>query len=145
MSSSRVGYSPLTNEENKRHASDQTRLQPNAIALTEKMQRKDMTFRIRGVQLEWGQDRLESFLAEQDTAAGPVVRSLVRETHGRSLSATVTFQCIPRPLRDLPTGRTWDIAVRTRPGSRPECVSLDTGFLGTTTLFAPPDEDHKVE
>lgn len=104
-----------------------------------------MTFRVRGVPVAWEPDRLESFLAEQDTTAGPVVRSLARETHGRSLSATVTFQRIPIPLQDLPMGKTWDISVRNRFGARPESLSLDTDFFGMTTLFVPPDKDHKVE
>ncbi len=102
--------------------------------------KRGLTFRVRGVPIDWDIDRLKSFLADQDDSAGPIVPSLALEIHGRSRTATVAFQNVPRPLQTSPIGRSWQIPHPEAPG-----LSLDDDFFGITTLFAPPPQDHKVE
>ncbi|RKK93754.1 hypothetical protein BFJ68_g15424 [Fusarium oxysporum] len=69
------------------------------------------TFRARGVPLEWDANRLESFLADHEGSVGPVVRSLATEIHGRSQSATVTFQNLSHHLQAVHAGQTRVIAI----------------------------------
>ncbi|KAI4862015.1 hypothetical protein F4820DRAFT_39340 [Hypoxylon rubiginosum] len=99
------------------------------------------TFRVRGVPHDWDRGSLQSFLAEQDDSANPAVRSLANEIHGRSQTATVSFQGTPRqlriPLPPHPTGPTEP--------TEPQVLILDDKFLGVTTLYTPPPEDHKVD
>ncbi|XXH04158.1 Peptide chain release factor 1, mitochondrial [Hypoxylon texense] len=96
------------------------------------------TFRVRGVPCDWNRDSLQSFLAEQDDAGEPAVKSLAKEIHGRSQTATVSFRGTPRRLQiNLPPHPT-------RP-AEPQILTLDDAFLGVTTLFAPPEEDHNVD
>ncbi|RYP57748.1 hypothetical protein DL769_009308 [Monosporascus sp. CRB-8-3] len=103
------------------------------------------TFRVRGVPLGWDADRLRSFLENQDDLGGAAVESLTLEIHGRSSSGTVTFRDVPAALKALRPEKTWDLAPQSGPGARSECLSLDADFLGMTTLFAPPEEDHRVD
>ncbi|RYO98636.1 hypothetical protein DL766_001064 [Monosporascus sp. MC13-8B] len=70
-----------------------------------------------------------------------MVRSLALEFYGRSSSGTVTFRDVPAALKALRPKKTWDLTLRSGPGMRSECLSLDADFLGMTILFAPPDED----
>lgn len=128
-------------EPGEHHTSDR----PNMVLLKKTIQNEDITFRVRGVPADWDADRLQSFLTEQDGAARPILQSLAREIHGKSLSATVTFHTIPSPLQALPTEKTWNIYVCRQFGVRPESLSLDANFFGMTTLFMPPKEHHKIE
>lgn len=99
------------------------------------------TFRVRGVPLEWDNDRLRSFLTDQTNSAGPCIWSLTREVKGVTQTATVTFRGVPPSLQTIN-------ACKLRlPGesTRPRFITLDDGFLGLTTLYSPPLEDHKVE
>ncbi|KAL7934394.1 ankyrin repeat-containing domain protein [Trichoderma chlorosporum] len=101
--------------------------------------KKEPTFRIRGVPNDWDRDKLESFLAERDSLSLPVVQSLAKEFHGRSQTATVLFRnACQLPLR---------ISLPTPYGEFGELrnLTLDHGFLGITSLFAPPQQDHKVD
>ncbi|RYP27921.1 hypothetical protein DL767_007448 [Monosporascus sp. MG133] len=113
--------------------------------IPEKTAKDARTFRVRGVPLGWDADCLQSFLEEQDGLGGAMVSSLALEIHGRSSSGTVTFRDVPAALKALRPEKTWDLALRSGPGMRCECLSLDADFLGMTTLFAPPDEDHRVD
>lgn len=104
------------------------------------------TFRVRGVPPHWNIDELQSFLAEHDGPAGPTVKSLAHEIHARSSTGTVIFQNV-----SLPTARTWRISLpqpsepsKIQP-ARDQHLTVDDDFLGITTLYAPPPEDHKVE
>ncbi|KAK2666295.1 hypothetical protein RAB80_017952 [Fusarium oxysporum f. sp. vasinfectum] len=106
------------------------------------------TFRARGVPLEWDANRLESFLADHEGSVGPVVRSLATEIHGRSQSATVTFQNLSHHLQAVHAGQTRSVLLPKPSGSqpaRPQYLVLDHDFFGTTTLFIPPLDDHKVD
>lgn len=106
------------------------------------------TFRVRGVPLEWDIARLQSFLVDQNDSSGLIVRSLAHEIHGRSYTATVSFQNVTRPVQTDQAGDSWlvdlpaDSTHHTRP---PQKLILDDGFLGITTLHAPPGQYHKVE
>lgn len=132
-------------ESDQRQSSDNTPHQVNAASSTTPVVKKDDTFRVRGIPLDWDADRLQSVLKEHDDAAVPVVRSLALEIHGRSLSATVNFEHLPSSLQVLARGDTWDIPLHNKLAARPESLSLDADFYGMTTLFAPPMEHHKVE
>lgn len=101
--------------------------------------KKELTFRVRGVPNDWDRDKLESFLIERDNPAGPVVKSLTKEFHRRSRTATVSFgNNFLLPLRislPAPYGQFGEL----------QKLTLDHDFLGMTSLFAPPQQDHKVE
>ncbi|KAI3572140.1 hypothetical protein IWW34DRAFT_824446 [Fusarium oxysporum f. sp. albedinis] len=109
---------------------------------------RSRTFRVRGAPLDWDADRLRSFLAEREGSVGVIVKSLAHEIHGRSRTATVTFQTVPLRLQALQTGRTWSILLPKPSGcqsTRDQYLELDDGFLGITTLFTPPADDHRVD
>ncbi|KAG7001762.1 Protein SERAC1 [Fusarium oxysporum f. sp. conglutinans] len=109
---------------------------------------RSRTFRVRGAPLDWDADRLRSFLAEREGSVGVIVKSLAHEIHGRSRTATVTFQTVPLRLQALQTGRTWSILLPKPSGcqsTRDQYLVLDDGFLGITTLFTPPADDHRVD
>lgn len=103
------------------------------------------TFRVRGIPSDWDGDRLKLFLQDQDATSNPTIRSLAKEFHHRSASATVDFQVIPSSLRNLPPDKTWDLPLARTLGMRSAYLSLDADFFGLTTLFVPPKEDHKAE
>ncbi|PCD23157.1 hypothetical protein AU210_014680 [Fusarium oxysporum f. sp. radicis-cucumerinum] len=106
------------------------------------------TFCARGVPLDWDANRLESFLADHEGSVGPVVRSLATEIHGRSQSATVTFQNPSHHLQAVHAGQTRSVLLPKSSGgqpARPQYLVLDHDFFGITTLFIPPLDDHKVD
>lgn len=111
------------------------------------LQKRGLTFRLCGVPLDWEEERLRALLARQyGSAAGADIKSLAVEIHGRSRTATLAFQTIPHQMRTaqapwqipLPLASSWSTAPS-------QALSLDDGFLGITTLYAPPSQDHKVE
>ncbi|KAK0627856.1 hypothetical protein B0T14DRAFT_423330, partial [Immersiella caudata] len=106
-----------------------------------------LTFRVRGVPADWDIIRLKSLLAHQFDSAGPTISSLALEIHGRSRTATVSFRSVPPPLRTSPTAGSWLVPLPSTPNlhTGPQSLSLDDGFFGVTTLFAPPLEHHKVD
>ncbi|OPB38898.1 hypothetical protein A0O28_0020040 [Trichoderma guizhouense] len=109
--------------------------------------RERRTFRVRGVPHDWNRDRLGSFLMENGYTS-PSVWSLAKEIHGRSQTATVTFQDVPSQLQERLADPAKGIALympSSDQHSRPRSLMLDTAFLGVTTLYAPPPQDHKVD
>lgn len=121
----------------QKHAPDENR-HPSRRKPTPQVKREP-TFRIRGVPNDWDKDKLWSFLIERDSPAGPEVKSLAKEFHGRSQTATVSFRnTCQLPLR---------ISLPAESGQmeRPRNVTLDHDFLGITSLFIPRQQDHKVE
>ncbi|KAM0188488.1 hypothetical protein ACHAPI_010595 [Fusarium lateritium] len=80
--------------------------------------------------------------------AGPVVRSLATEIHGRSQSATVTFQNVSHHLQAVHASQTRSVLLPKSSGnqpSHPQYLVLDHDFFGMTTLYVPPLDDHKVD
>lgn len=105
-----------------------------------------ITFRIRGIPLNWDSERLQTFLLERESWAGLTVGSLARETNGRSGTGTGTFQTSPPSLQRLRTGGSYRIQLP--PGDQPsrkQYLVVDKDFYGITTLYSPPTEDHKIE
>ncbi|KND89201.1 Protein SERAC1 [Tolypocladium ophioglossoides CBS 100239] len=96
-----------------------------------------MTFRVRGVPLEWDNVLLCSFLADQDRSASLRVLSLATEVNGQSKTATVSFQ-------NPSASQSWQLHLPEE-SPRPQCITLDDGFLGLTTLYIPSPEDHKID
>jgi hypothetical protein len=96
-------------------------------------------YRIRGVPLEWNADQVRGFLAENSRDEPPLLHSLAREIHGRSQSATISFQnvdsTLPRQTR-LPMSNQF---------SRPQIITIDDNFHGITTLHIPPRQNHCIE
>ena len=104
------------------------------------------TYRIRGVPLDWDIDQLQRHLELHEPDAQPVVKSLADEVDGFFRTATVNFLNPPSPQKTakpwyipLPQEEEDEFAVSSLP------LRLDSGFIGITTLFAPPEEDHEIE
>jgi len=98
--------------------------------------RKRPTHRARGVPIHWDEEQLRNLLAVQCDSADPDIRSLATEIDGRSRTATVDFQ-------DMPAS--YQIALPDTPSRGSQPIRLDKDFLGITTLFKPPPQDHKVD
>jgi hypothetical protein len=97
------------------------------------------TYRLRGVPLSWDANRVRAFLAENCRTEPPRVDSLAREVHGRSQSATVSFQHIA-----IPSSRQIQIPIADQL-ARPQVITIDDDFYGITTLYRPPPQNHKLE
>ncbi|KAF7546312.1 hypothetical protein G7Z17_g8529 [Cylindrodendrum hubeiense] len=83
-------------------------------------------------------------ISEAASLADLVIKSLAYETHGQSSTATVTFQNIPLPL----VKETWSIQLpitTENQHGRDQYLVLGDDFLGITTLYTPPPNDHKIE
>ncbi|KAJ4865462.1 ankyrin repeats (3 copies) domain-containing protein [Trichoderma breve] len=109
--------------------------------------RERRTFRARGVPYDWNRDRLGSFLTENGYV-NPVIHSLTNEIHGRSQTATVTFQDVPNQLQERLADPAKGVGLYVPSSdqhSRPRSLMLDTAFLGVTTLYSPPPHEHKVD
>ncbi|RKK74028.1 hypothetical protein BFJ71_g17325 [Fusarium oxysporum] len=114
-------------------------------ALPSKPKKERKTFRISGVPSYWNKDRLQSFLTDQGDVDGPDVKSLATDINSCCSTGTVTFQHIPEHLQN---GQSWKISIPRLPGSqsaRDQCLELDSAFLGMTSLYSPPLEDHQIE
>lgn len=108
------------------------------------MDKEGKTFRVRGIPLDWDDERLEWYLQEKFSSV-PTAGSVALETHGRSLSGTVFFQETPVALQGLDPGKPFNLPLPKERTARRAYLSLDADFLGMTTLFIPVDEDHRVE
>jgi hypothetical protein len=95
-----------------------------------------VTFRVRGIPLDWGVLELQSFLARDWPDSWLTIGSLAPEINGRSCTATVAF----------PAGRSWK-APPLVPGSGQSNsqMTFDDRFLGITPLFTPSEDHHKVD
>ncbi|KAL7815934.1 hypothetical protein V8C44DRAFT_323407 [Trichoderma aethiopicum] len=104
------------------------------------------TYRIRGVPLGWDKDQLQHHVELHERDAQPVVKSLADEVDGYFKTATVNFLNPPSPEKSvkpwyipLPQDEESELAVSSLP------LRIDSGFIGITTLFAPPTEDHEID
>ncbi|RCI15173.1 hypothetical protein L249_6880 [Ophiocordyceps polyrhachis-furcata BCC 54312] len=92
---------------------------------------KHLTCRIRGVPVDWDTSQLQGFLEEHVSVAPPVVKSLALEIDGRSRTGTATCPGkYPQRIRQA------KLSIH---------LSLDQDFLGITTLYAPPLDDHRID
>lgn len=106
---------------------------------------KDLdTWRVTGVPREWDAKQLQEFL-ETTKGATPIIRSLAQEIDTHSNTATITFddlvlssQCCQSEQIPLPEHS--DAGIR-----RDRYITLDKAFLGITTLYTPPRDNHKIE
>lgn len=110
--------------------------------IEKKQAKTDITYRVRGVPQQWNSSQLQSFLKSDDSI--PTVKSLAREINGRSSTAIITYEN-SLPSSCLSTrGMRLPVSPETQ-STRPELLTFDAHFHGITTLFTPPEEDHKVE
>jgi protein SERAC1 len=108
---------------------------------------RGFALRARGVPIDWDMSRLRSHLAEQSFIPDDKNWSLSDEIDGLTRTATLSFRNRPPPLRAAQGEQSWNIhlpALGDQPTSQ-KLIKLDDGFIGITTLHAPPPEDHKVE
>lgn len=103
-------------------------------------------YRIRSVPCDWNRDDLRTFLVGH-VSADPIVRSLAQEIHGRSQTATVSFQSDSLQLQEHFTKSFWKIPLSSLPNqpTRASNLVLYCDFNGITTLYAPCLQDHHVE
>jgi hypothetical protein len=108
------------------------------------------TYRITGIPLEWDSQRLQTWLAEKmglsahDSAVD--VMSLATEVSNRFKTATVTFEQSDNIQNATTLQESIDIRLpQEETSGRPKYITIDKRFLGITTLFSPPPEDHKID
>ncbi|KAL6690734.1 hypothetical protein J3F84DRAFT_398202 [Trichoderma pleuroticola] len=113
---------------------------------SKRIQKGGSTFRIRGVPLSWDMNQLQRHIELHEPASQPVVKSLATEIDGHFKTATVNFLNPPLTVQTtkpwyipLPETGESELAVSNLP------LRLDGDFLGITTLFSPPAEDHDVD
>ncbi|KAH6607118.1 hypothetical protein Trco_003431 [Trichoderma cornu-damae] len=97
-----------------------------------------LTFRIRGVPLDWNKSRLRICLEQHDASSYPSIKSFALEVDRCTYSATVVFKNLPL-LTQGP--KPWRIPQDEPPKTQPPSSnhpSIDNDFLGITTLYAPP-------
>lgn len=93
-------------------------------------------WRIRGVPVDWDRRKLQSFLKKKLENVSPTIKSLALEIHGNSQTATAILP------GELPA----ELCIRQADENFPaQFLTLQHHFLGITTLYRPPKEDHKVE
>jgi hypothetical protein len=104
------------------------------------------TLRVRGVPHGWDEDNLQSFLKDK-ASSEPEIGSLATEVHGRTQTATLTFQDDSSQLQEILTVKKLKIPPRLLPKQSTRSASLvfDCDFGGITTLYAPRLQDHQVE
>ncbi|KAK1244211.1 hypothetical protein MKX08_002349 [Trichoderma sp. CBMAI-0020] len=104
------------------------------------------TFRVRGVPRGWTEDDLQTFLKEK-TFSEPEIGSLAIEFHGRTQTATLTFQNDSSQLQEILTAKQPKIPLQLLPKkpTRSSSLVFDCDFDGITTLYAPPSQDHHVD
>lgn len=99
------------------------------------------TYRIHEVPLQCDETKLENFLNEEPGRTKFKVKSLALEYHGWHRTATVDASDgaeLPTYI-DIPSDTSW-VA-----DSKQTQLQTDDDFDGFTTLFAPPEDEHKVE
>ncbi|KAJ1323130.1 protein SERAC1 [Microdochium nivale] len=96
------------------------------------------TWRVRGIDLRCTDLCLQQLAQGADDSSVFQVDSLATEHHRHSQTATISFAQQTTPPNSL--GPCPD-----HHGKRRVQLALDDHFLGFTTLFAPPDEDHQID
>ena len=103
------------------------------------------TIRVQGVPVEWDRECLSIFISQR-YASTPTITSLAREIDNRSQMGTIVFDAYPATLQGLQDGQSASAQLPSTSDQppRPQYLTLDVGFLGITTLFAPAERDHKL-
>jgi hypothetical protein len=120
--------------------------QPNSVPIGHPPSNIGKTFRVRGVPRGWSRDDLYSFLKGK-ASSEPNIGSLADEVHGRTQTATLTFQDDSSQLQEILTVKKLKIPLHLlpkRPNRAPSLV-FDCDFNGITTLYAPAPEDYRIE
>ncbi|KAI9163486.1 Protein SERAC1 [Paramyrothecium foliicola] len=124
----------------------QSQLRPcPSLTIDPKDPRSGWTVRVRGVPLHWDAERLTTFLAESSGAVVNI-KSLAQEIQEDVKSATASFEVASSGLHTPRISRS--IQLPTSPkeeASRPAYIRVDDDFHGITTLFIPPDADHRID
>lgn len=126
-----------------------TRSPPLQHSTVDKPPRKrNVTFRVRGVPLEWSINNLQEFLRAYNETASPRVMSLASEVYNRDQTGTVIFGNDAFLHQAIKTNSHVQISINNplaRQASRGQLLTIDTDFLGVTVLFTPPPENHRIE
>ncbi|KAK4080787.1 hypothetical protein Trihar35433_1892 [Trichoderma harzianum] len=121
-------------------------LNNDSVSQSKRTPKGGSTIRIRGVPLNWDMNQLQRHLELHEPTSQPVVKSLATEIDGHFKTATVNFLSPPPPVQ---TAKPWYILLPEADGSELAVsnlpLRLDGDFLGITTLFSPPVEDHDVD
>jgi hypothetical protein len=73
------------------------------------------------------------------------IKSLAHEANTDFQTATATLGNAPSNFRNV---QSWQIRVPELPNTQPgakQWLVVEKDFLGITTLYAPPPDDHKIE
>ncbi|PHH75427.1 hypothetical protein CDD80_2380 [Ophiocordyceps camponoti-rufipedis] len=116
---------------------DMGQVRPSNKKLPERPANHDKALRVRGVPRHWEVSRLETFLKQHD--ADLKVKSLAQEIHGRSSTGTVSCRDGSDVASSIP------LSQDSASGTRPQVLTLDADFTGMTTLYAPRDENHRLD
>jgi hypothetical protein len=120
----------------------------NSASQVRRSPKGGLTFRIRGIPLSWDKEQLQVYLEQEELDSQPLVKSLACEVDGCSKTATVLFQS---SLPAEKTSKPWNISLPEPDNDHDDFsvsalpLRVDGAFLGITTLFTPPVEDHGVE
>jgi hypothetical protein len=120
--------------------------------------RAGRVFRLSGVPLDWDQDRLQDFLAQQDALRLPDGSAFAPHisfpfcdvSYPETKTAMVTLHDTPPSLRRIPklSMRVPESPAQPQASQAPvrsRFIKLDDEFIGLTTLFSPQLGHHEVE
>ncbi|PTB68134.1 hypothetical protein BBK36DRAFT_1114998 [Trichoderma citrinoviride] len=106
----------------------------------------NLTYRVMGVPIDWDRERLRLFLTAETNLESLSIKSLAREANTDFQTATATLGDAPSHLRNI---QSWQIRIPKAPNAQPfgeqQWLVVERDFLGITTLYAPPPDDHKVD
>ncbi|ETR97188.1 hypothetical protein M419DRAFT_92340 [Trichoderma reesei RUT C-30] len=105
----------------------------------------DLTFRISGIPIDWDREVLRKVLMAETNIADVSIKSLAHEANTDFQTATATLGNAPSNFRNV---QSWQIRVPELPNTQPgakQWLVVEKDFLGITTLYAPPPDDHKID
>ncbi|KAL7918702.1 nacht and ankyrin domain-containing protein [Trichoderma austrokoningii] len=104
------------------------------------------TFRVRAVPRGWSGDDLQSSLREK-ASSEPDIGSLAIEVHGRTQTATLTFQDDSPQLEEIMAAKKLKIPLQLlgKQPTKSSSLVFDCDFNGNTTLYAPSSQNHRID
>ncbi|KAL7811186.1 hypothetical protein V8C44DRAFT_330904 [Trichoderma aethiopicum] len=105
----------------------------------------NLTFRVSGVPIDWDRERLRVSLTAETNIKDVSIKSLAHEANTDFQTATATLGNAPSTLRNV---QNWQIRIPETPNAQtagPQWLVVERDFLGITTLYAPPPDDHKID